>query len=229
MSPPDVVYVARRSNPNESLRLSLRSLRNLPHGTVWVAGYVPPWASEELRRLPTEDRSRGKFQRINDALALAAACEELSESFVYMNDDFFILEPLAAVPLLHRGPIDAALAPVRSEYRAGMEQAAAELRRRGVAEPLSYELHVPMPMTRSGLRRTFADRVPPGQVRTMLGNLEGLGGELAADVKVHGFRAPLPPGPFASTSPRSLDRHAQAGRALRAMFPEPSSFEREAA
>lgn len=225
MTPPDVVYLSRKTLTWDALRLSLRSLRNLAHGRVWLAGWLPPWASG-LEHLPDPPaRARGKYTRINAALAQVAACSEVSERFVYMNDDFFLLEPVEELPPLHRGPIRDMVGPTRSDYREAMRQADALLRRLGVAEPLSYELHVPMEMSRERLREAMAHRVPPGQARTVYGNLAELGGSEAADVKVHGKSQGLPPGPFASTSPGAIHKMAAAGRALRALFPDPSPYE----
>ena len=42
---PDIVYVVRPGERNEELRYSLRSLSNLPHGRVWIAGYMPKWVT----------------------------------------------------------------------------------------------------------------------------------------------------------------------------------------
>ena len=39
----DIVYVVRPGDENEALRYSLRSLANIPHRTVWIAGYRPKW------------------------------------------------------------------------------------------------------------------------------------------------------------------------------------------
>ncbi|MFF3129757.1 hypothetical protein ACFVRD_48125 [Streptomyces sp. NPDC057908] len=49
---PDIVYVVRPWNQNEQLRYSLRTLANLPHRRVWIAGYCPTWVGPDVGRIP---------------------------------------------------------------------------------------------------------------------------------------------------------------------------------
>lgn len=225
----DVVYLTRREVRQDALRLSLRSIdEHLPHARVWLAGYAPRWIVD-VSHLATRESASNKYARLNEALLEVAQCDEISERFVYMNDDVFVLEPVDEIPALHRGPI-ASIARTRITYRESLRLARAELESRGVESPLSYELHVPMLMERAKLRETFElARVPPGMVRTMYGNVHAIGGDESDDVKVYGRSQGLPPGPFASTSPASIHPTARAGRELRATFARPSRYERKAA
>jgi hypothetical protein len=235
----DLVYVVRHSEENEALRYSLRSVaRNLPHADVWVAGFAPSWLTG-VRVVPTEPATT-KWAGSTENLAAALAEPDAPETFVLMNDDFAVIEPVESVPVLHRGPLaDVVLDRryMRGGYGRAMRTALDMLRAEGIEEPLSYELHAPLPIVAEAMRETLARathyRQHPALLialqahkRTLYGNRYDVGGEQVADVKVYRATDPLPPGPFVSTSPQSFN--GRAGRALRAMFPDPSPYERSA-
>src|SRR5688572_13246658 len=99
---PDIVYVCRPGDDNEELRYSLRSLRNLPHGRVFVAGYCPVWVSSEVERIPVP-RMSDKHTHALASLVAAMNDERVSDPFVMFNDDFYIMRPMDRVPILHTG------------------------------------------------------------------------------------------------------------------------------
>lgn len=217
----DVVYVVRPGDDNEELRFSLRSLVNLPHGDVWIAGHKPPWV-RNVNHVPTR-QSGSKFD--NSTANLSAAAAEVSGRFVYMNDDFFITEPIPHVPMLHNGPVADQFYPRIYDYGRGAHLTAALLASHGVPDPLSYELHVPMEMDSGKLLEALrvADGVSPLHKRTLYGNLFDVGGDEVADPKAVEARGPLPTGPFLSTNKAAWA--GDAGRHIRRMFPNPSRFE----
>lgn len=223
----DVVY-RLRPNGHEPLRLSLRSLTNLAHDRVWIVGPKrPTWLSDRAEYVRTVEKA-GKWENLTSAVRVACEVRDISPRFVLVDDDTFVLEPVAEVPMLHQGPIrDSWGRSTHMTYRRGMHRADELLRELGVDEPLSYELHVPMVIDRRGMLEVLEHEIPPGQVRSMYGNLAAVGGRQASDVKVYGHSAGIPAGPFVSTAPGSFSRSSKAGRALRALFPKPSPYERE--
>lgn len=231
----DIVYVVGPGERNEALRYSLRSLSLLTHDRVWVAGFCPPWVTG-VGRIPVR-QTTSKYR--NSTANLRAACQhpEVSDAFVYMNDDFFILEPLIEVPVLHRGPLSEFLRrqprqlPARRpqmNYRGGREATARLLAELGFSEPLAYEpLHTPMPMTKAGMLEALdaGARLPVLQYRTLYGNLAGIGGSASVNHKIaerHGL--PEPGWPFVSTDDGAFDRGA-VGKLLRQRFPVPGPYE----
>lgn len=209
MSAPDIVFPVRIGDHNPELRYALRSLANVPHGQVWLAGHMPGWV-QNCRHLPIEQTST---KHRNSLCNLIGACEspDVSEDFVLWNDDIFLLEPLDQIPVLHRGTIRRYLAMSRSlgnsTYIRGTKATLELLEQSGYRDPLSYELHVPLPMTKSGVleacRLIEEARVPELtaiQMRSMYGNLASIGGKQAEDVKVFGTRLPEIVGAFLSTS-----------------------------
>jgi hypothetical protein len=223
---PDIVYVVR-PGPNEELRYSLRSLANLPHRKVWIFGAAPEWVTGvgvvSVPRQPGSHRTT----KAN----LRAACEhpDVAESFVYFNDDFFVMQPVERMPYLHRGTIEAAIKQgMRRAYTKAMKTTMEALQERGIAEPLCYELHAPTLVTKTGMLEAL-DMVsyPMMQERSLYGNLAGIGGEPARNFKVYhgdyGWKAWL----FLSTNDSSFGRNP-VGEYIRATFSEQSPYETDA-
>jgi hypothetical protein len=243
-----LVYVVREGDINHELRHSLRSVEaNLPHDEVVIAGYVPTW----VRNVHRIEVPQGPVKGQNTTKNLLAAAVELEAAgvtdAVLMNDDFYVVEPIEAVPVLHRGPVDAVIRETmlrirgrttggwRSRWLQGMEDTRALLLAELGTEPLSYELHVPLPFEPAGMVETIEwceahmDRLRDGvpiHKRTVHGNLAFLGGSLMAeDPKVtYPSRLDWPDGPFVSTNDTTWLRHLVGAR-LREMFAEPSRYE----
>jgi hypothetical protein len=226
----DVVYVVGPWDRNEELRYSLRSLAaHLPHGRVWVAGHRPPWLADTVEHIEVTQKD-SRF--VSSTANLRAACEhpEVSEEFVYFNDDFFVMEPVDQVPVLHRGPLADVIGATRSSlYRRGAQATALLMERLGLAKGgplLSYELHVPLPVSKTLMLEamTAGAKLPVLHKRTLYGNLHHIGGEQIADVKVKGADNRGPSGPWLSTTDASFEQGA-VGERIRAAFPEPCRYE----
>jgi hypothetical protein len=231
----DVAYIVRPGDDNEELRHSLRSLVNLPHHRVWVAGHKPAWLTN-VEHVPTNQDRPTRAKHANAMTNLRALLERVGDMFVLFNDDFYVTQPLDAVPVQHLGPMRLVLAeyrrkyPVNGGYTEAMAQTFAWLRSIGVADPLCYEMHAPITIDRDTMRDVIqrAERdgldVDRFHNRTAYGNLAGIGGEQCEDVKVYTtLRVPIPI-PFVSTNDTSFTTGA-IGRTLRAMYPEPSRYE----
>lgn len=226
----DVVYLCREGE-NEELRYSLRSLRNLPHDRVWVFGGAPEWLRGA--ELVPVDQHASKYRVTTAAMRAACLHPRVSDPFALMNDDFFVMEPVAGVPALNRGPVDVVAAEYgrrigASPYLEGMLATRDLLASLGCERPLSYELHVPLPVHKAEMLRALevgqAAGIPVLHKRTLYGNLAGLGGETIADVKICGRRQCIPVGPWLSTLDATFPR---AHPLLAHRFPRPSPFEPE--
>lgn len=187
----DVVYVVRPGEDNEELRFSLRSLVNLPHRRVYIAGYVPTWC---VNVFPVWTDQKDKPDQENSNANLKAALQdlELSDDFVFMNDDFFITEPVTDIPALHQGPLDERIATYRTGGR--MHQAYSLMTTRRALrqvpsapdELLSYELHMPMLMNKRRAQLMFKlwrANLQGLRPRTLYGNLYHISGKETQDAK----------------------------------------------
>ena len=224
----DVVYVVRPGTNNESLRYSLRSLVNMPHGNVYISGGQPEWLHGTRgvvkdvgdMELPDQEDS-------NLNLYLAAGVPEVSENFIFMNDDFFIMEPITELDDFHQGSLDAKIASYRTDNR--FHQAYSlittkrELIKRGLGpDLLSYELHLPMVFNKAKLMGMFNSWQEPLfalRPRTMYGNLYNLKGVNTSDAK----DSTNPEAKFLSSG-TDFDI-SLAGERVRARFPRPGAYE----
>lgn len=228
MTAPDVVYVVRPGEINEELRYSLRSLRNLPHGKVWIAGYCPSWVTG-VGVIPVTTKPGGHSSAKAN---LRAACEhpEVSESFVYMNDDFFVMQPMDELPVMHRAPIADAIrtAGMSRSYTRAMKATMEILIEQGVAEPLMYDLHAPMTVTKAGMLEALGlCSYPMVQERTLYGNLQQVGGELRPNHKVHRGDRGWQKQPFLSTNDQTF-KSMPVGELIRGAFPDRGPYETDA-
>lgn len=227
----DIVVPVREGPVNEQLRYALRSwAANLPHGRVWLVGGRPSWAVG-VEHIPT--RQDGTKYR-NTTRAVEAAClhPEVSDPFLLCNDDFFVLRRQEAMPVYHRGPVAQVEAYYATrgngKYLRGLRQTRDLLVELGHPDPVSYELHVPLPVHKRGMLAALevGRHLPVLHKRSMYGNLSRIGGERMADVKVL-HRAPRydTSSGFLSTMPDSF-AHGAVGAFLRQAFWQPSRYER---
>lgn len=185
----DVVYRVRVGEQNEPLRYSLRSLANLPHRRVMVAGFKPSWVRGVTYWYRNQTNQADQFNS-NANLLLALADPQLSDDFILMDDDFYINRPCRRIPVMHQGLLDARIQSYKSGNR--FHQAYSLMRTRtllfkwGVVAPLSYELHMPMVINKHRLAELFRRSPLPLfalRPRTLYGNVYNLSGELTDDAK----------------------------------------------
>ena len=238
----DIVYLVKPGERNDELRLSLRSLVNMPHDQVVIAGYSPNWVTNVVR-LPVPQTGPRKY--LNAARNLLAACSstDITQQFVLFNDDFFVVKPLEAIPTHHRGLLATVMNHHKKRYGTngyyrGMEESRKWLEARGHDEPLSYHLHTPMIVDKTVMKQVLEDsgiHTPGGRpeyhLRTMYGNVARVGGDRIRDCKVASSASATLTAvqrrglPYISTSDRSFQRGA-VGNYLRGLFPTPGPYEK---
>lgn len=214
----DVLYRVRPGN-NESLRYSLRSLANVPHGDVYIVGHPPKWVKNVHVIQPRMWRT--KWRALTGDLALA--CRELTgRRLLLVDDDMYILRKHKRVTPVHGGGLREAAARKLGTYGRTLAWTADYLEALGIAAPLSYEIHVPFEMDANAMLSAIApvvDAPRPLQARTVYGNVVGIGGAETQDVKLKD--GPLP-ADYLSTAPHTW-RYWQPQ--LERLFPEPSEHE----
>jgi hypothetical protein len=187
----DFVYLIKidPENDSEELRYSLRSLRNIPHGKVVIAGEKPDWVTNVLF-IPIE-QSKTKSKNVAMNLRAAVASSDVSEEFVIMNDDFFIMHPMTEIPITNFGTMESIINqythryPEETPYIMSMKKLYEVLKEKGITNPVSYELHMPMVMSKSNIRRLYQEVSGSlYQIRSYYGNYFNIGGKTVADVKV---------------------------------------------
>lgn len=230
LAPLDVVYVVRAEEQNEDLRYSLRALAtNLPHAKVYIAGYCPTWLKGVI---PVPRNQEGQSNQENSNLNLLEACKhpDLADDFIFMNDDFYVMEPTLEVPAMHQGDLDDIITRYKSNNRMGQAYSLiatrTELRRIIPSSTLySYELHMPMVMNKQKVLTMFEEWRRPVmslRPRTMYGNLYQIEGAETQDVKTTSRQE----GPYISTVYGETDDDAH--QLIRERYNTPSQYERAA-
>jgi hypothetical protein len=180
----DYAYITREGM-NEELRYSIRSVEHfMPAGEVFLFGGKPNWYignyTKVLQRGHKYDNARKNLNQI-------CLNDQISDTFVLMNDDFFAKEQVKTIETYHGGSLLKKFelykqkAP-KSGYTRLLGETYTGLRRMGIDDPLDYELHVPMVMTKKGLSEAIQT---PYLWRSVYGNLNNIGGEKIQDVKIY--------------------------------------------
>lgn len=221
------VYVCR-GGANEELRYSLRSVeRNLPCvDDVVIYGGKPRWC---VAKLVTQTVGATKYAKAYHNLRLACMDESMDDSFVLMNDDFYVMEPTERVEYAHRGSLLKLVEWYESEhpkavYTANTRRTYDFLVGIGIKDPVSYELHIPMVFEKDKLLEVL-DMISGDmglQYRTIYGNLCDVGGEYTEDVKVYAKGDEIPEGRYLSSWDPAFET---VRRHLHGVFPEPSIWE----
>lgn len=180
----DLVYVCRDGN-NEELKYSIRSaVANLPHDNVWVVGGKPDWYVGNHIPVP---QNSGAYENVRTSLRAIVDHTEVSQDFILMNDDFFIVKPVKDVNYFYSGTMDEKINNYMANkksygYITLLSNTKRELKRLGYEDILDYELHVPFPMNKEKL-------IPILEMKTLwrslYGNIYAVGGSKMDDVKIY--------------------------------------------
>lgn len=225
----DYVYICRDGD-NEELRYSIRSvIKNATHDSVWVVGGKPDWY---LGNFIQVDDIGNKFENINNCYKVISQASAISNKFVLMNDDFFILGPIGEPPIFHGGSLMAKIERYiamggTTKYTRVLMEAYKRLVRLGISDPMDYDIHTPMVVDKTKIESFIDLSYAP---RSMYGNLNNVGGKEINDVKIYNPKRDLYEEfdisimkYFLSTEDGSFDA---ALPFLKQAFPEPSKYER---
>lgn len=89
----DIVYILKETDDNNvELLYSLRSLKNIKHWKVFIVWFKPDWI-KNIIHIPADDPYKVKSLNALHKIKIACNNKRISEEFVLMNDDFYILKP----------------------------------------------------------------------------------------------------------------------------------------
>ena len=233
---PDIVYVLR-DGENEELRYSLRTLVNLPHNRVFFYGGKPNWLKTN-NYVPVK-QTGSKWQNTSTLYKEIVDNENISEDFILMNDDFFILNPVEKLEYFYEGNLtDRAKRTIltdvwgkkrQSNYGSFLAEADTFLKAKGYGNN-NYELHIPMSLNRNKLKQILemASGIAWSARRSLYGNIWQVGGTcVKRDCKLYP-RDTLPQDiekwNFVSTTDVSF-RQGRIGSYIKSKFKEKSIYE----
>lgn len=182
----DFVYICR-DGENEELRYSIRTvLHSFPDANIWVVGNKPDWYHGKYIEVKQD---KNKYSNAINNLKMLCNSLEISHNFILMNDDFFIIKKIERIDQFYNGLLSEKIERFTkitgsSSYIKKLATTNHKLLKLGIKDPLDYELHIPMPMDKSGLLYVL-NNYPECLWRSMYGNISGVGGTQMQDVKIY--------------------------------------------
>ena len=231
-----LICPVRPGDANEELRFALRSWEtNLlyPEGlNLMTVGYKPSWLDPDFHVEGNLHASMPLAVFSNVKMGAEAALNEGYRDVLYMNDDFFCLDPMESVVPVRRNcsladQIAQFPANASSWWPTSLRLTASWLADQGFPHPDSYEVHRPLPADAGDMLTALsrwewgsAPTVP--QWRTVYGVLNSVEAVPVRDAKL----SPRSPGfgtPWVSTSDQTWRRYAGD---IKRSFQKPSRWER---
>ena len=221
----DLVYICRDGD-NEELKYSIRSaVANLPHDNIWVVGGKPDWYTGKYLAAP---QTGSKDVNIKNNMLFAISSPEVSESFILMNDDFFIIKEIDHVENYYDGYLhnkankllnDQRGNPYADKVNKTFLYLAKLLKTTNI---LNYDTHVPMIVEKEKLFNVLKH---PGLPRSIYGNLYAIGGKQLKDVKFFKTDNDIDINDLIYVSTEDNGFNLLYEKVLKDMFPYPSQYE----
>lgn len=151
----DIVYLLRPDveGHDRELRYSLRSLSNLPHGTVWMFGGKPKWV-KNVEHIPFKTTG-DKWTDIAEKFKAFPTLDQMPNELLHFDDDMYIMKPMDSVPFYATGTMDfvyslAAYQP-RNTYFPYVKRTIRFLKERGFDTPYMASIHTPLAFERDAM------------------------------------------------------------------------------
>ncbi len=229
----DFVYICKEG-VNEELKYSIRSVvQSFPNSNIWIVGGKPDWYIGNYIKV---NQVHTKYKNAVENLKKICSSSEISNEFVLMNDDFYIIKKINSIETFHGGYLLNKLNLYQkingnSNYTRKLNATYKRIKGIGIEDPLDYELHIPMIMEKEKLREALHNN-DQFLWRSIYGNMFKVGGSEMQDVKVY-TKGPLV---FKSYN-LNIDQHTYLSSAdssfdiiwnkiLKVQFKEKTKFER---
>lgn len=224
-------------NRNDELRYCLRSIqKHFTGGTVYIIGDHIPWLKTDNRNLvhvPALNTGISREHRIFNKLLLAARLSEITEDFLMMNDDHFLLQDMRTFPAWYDGSLEEKCAYrfFKDGYTRSMANTLQALKLEG-RPTLHFDVHTPIEYNKRNLLRlaaAFDWDVSFGYIiKSLYCNYFRIEGVFMEDCKLNSsmdpdsMRRAITARPVFSLGDRA---YPQARRLLEDLYPIKSGFE----
>lgn len=234
-----LICPVRPGDKNEELRFALRSWEanlHLPDLRLVTIGHRPSWLNPDVH-MDGNDYESAPLAVFDNILKASEAAWLMGspEDALYMNDDFFCLDPVGCVlPVKRDVSLATHIAQAGSSshwWGASLRLTASWLAMAGFPHPDSYEVHRPLLAPPRAMFNTLMlwreqqggtlTGVPP-QWRTLYGTLNGVEAHPVKDAKLSKNQTGVG-SPWVSTSDQSWLVY---GGSIRKRFQKPSRWER---
>jgi len=176
---------------NTELVYALRSLQDKLklESEVFICGEKIN-SLQGLKYIHCKDEKGKEWKERNIYRKILAACNDdrVSENFIFMNDDHYLLEELETIPYLHKGELMDTMKKANVDYRRSLNHSRKYLLSQG-KPTLDYDTHFPIIYNKRKFSATFVCmnwEVPFGYViKSIYCNINGVPGEYGGDYKIH--------------------------------------------
>jgi len=235
-----LICPVRPGDSNEELRFALRSWEtNLHLGTplqLMTVGDCPSWLEPDWHYKGNDFKSMPLAVFANIKWGAAKAADKGFDECLFMNDDFFCMDPVGAVLPVKRNVTLAehiAIFPqgAGNWWPLSLRLTASWLAEEGFPHPDSYEVHRPLParpsemfeaLSRWDWERTYAEGTVP-QWRTVYGTLNKVDAFPVVDATLNSAKAKGVGTPWLSTTDQSWRFFATE---FKRRFQKPSRWEK---
>lgn len=226
----DIVYFVKDTKENEELRYSLRSVeKNFPHRKVWFIGGKPDGLNPD-EWMKVNQNARSKWGNTSGLLRNACINNEITESFVLFNDDFFVMQPVTNLPYYSDGTLVDKIKELKqrnpngSNYITRIQYTLKMLEKQGFPTA-NYAMHMPMMINRAEMRETFKEFRDGEMWRSLYGNHHQKPVVYTTDCKIYDRNTEPPTDtPFLSTTDASF-LYGKVGEYIREQFKNPCKYE----
>ena len=225
----DAIYILKKEVDTEELKFSLRSIeKNFPVNRVWFVGGQPK-GFKNVSRLQHEQLGNCKWELIRSSMWKAVNEEDLTEEFFLFNDDFFVMKPVDTDKFKNfvDGTLDRRIQELHTEqgmnpYCRTLFKLEQELLT--MKEPtMNYDVHLPMLLNKGQVKATLYKCSSP-QMRSAIGNINGLPFTIHPDVKVYDLESVPTDETYLSTNDNTF-QNGKVGQYIRDTFKDKSMFE----
>lgn len=192
----DIVYILGDGSKwyDNEIKYSIRSVeKNLKnYGRIFIVGKWPRHIDSK-KVTYIEARDPGTHKLLNAIHKISIACHDkrLSQEFILMNDDFFVLKEVEEIKGLDMGTLEQAVENHKTKagyYYKATKETDEYLKAKGIEKPMSYELHYPMVLDKDKFLEVTEDlylNQKPLLFRSVYGNLCKIPTTYADDVKIY--------------------------------------------
>lgn len=225
----DLVYTLGKGSKwdDNEIRYSLRSVEaNLPHRNIVIVGDMPDFL-QNVVHVPAKDPTSYKSYNTLHKMKIACRSGKISNDFILMNDDFFVMKPAESIPYYHKGYLQDTVKNFEypgSKYYFTLKRTADLL-----GKGRDFELHCPFIFNKKKFLKLFEEfDLSEGYVyRSVYADYHRIRGKFHPDVKIYNVHDMyvLENETFLSVSPEVVHKPA-IERFLDANFPEKSKYEK---
>ena len=148
----DIVYVYKKWPSNGfELRYSLRSLKNIQHKKVYIVGDKPN-RIKNVKHIPVKDDQWNKYKNVLNKMYQICNNKEISDDFIYMHDDNFIIKPIKELKYYKRSTLENHCEKIKKTFWENHYYRAMKYVRDIFPDGYSYDVHTPIVFNKEKLR-----------------------------------------------------------------------------